>query len=151
MVTAYFIDTSALAKYYVPESGTRWLRRLLRPSAKPIVIVADTTPVEMFSLLKRKQRAGAITLATMTSARNNFLNHIQNRYLVVFLNSDRLKESRDLVDRHDLRTLDAIQLACALHATNLLAESMTFLSSDHDLLLAAQAEGFSIDNPNSHP
>lgn len=56
-----------------------------------------------------------------------------------------------LLDQHILRALDAIQLACAVYARDLLDEPMTVLSADNNLLLAAAAEGFGTDNPNNHP
>ncbi|MEP6988679.1 MAG: type II toxin-antitoxin system VapC family toxin [Chloroflexota bacterium] len=150
-MTTYFLDTSALAKYFLPEIGTYWLRQLLRPSVGHILIVADTTPLEMLSVLKRKQRAGRASVATVAAIRNNFLKHFEHLYLSVALDANRLKDAERGVMQYDLRTLDAIQLACALYARSLLSEPITFLSSDQDLLAAARAEGFGIDDPNLHP
>ena len=59
--------------------------------------------------------------------------------------------ARDLVNRHALRTLDALQLASALQATETLGAPMGFISADNSLLTAATAEGLAIDNPHFHP
>jgi hypothetical protein len=55
------------------------------------------------------------------------------------------------VDQYTLRTLDAIQLASAIQAVNVLSQSTTFISSDKYLLAAAVSEGFVTDDPNLHP
>lgn len=57
----------------------------------------------------------------------------------------------NLVDRYPLRALDAVQLACAVYASSLLKEAITFVSADKNLLSAASSEGFGIDNPITYP
>jgi len=53
-----------------------------------------------------------------------------------------LEVSGLLIDRHQLRSLDAIQLAGAI-----IARDMRFIASDKELLNAARAEGFDIWDP----
>ena len=64
------------------------------------------------------------------------------------------RKACDLLERHPLRAYDAVQLAAALEARRTLqavgSAAPIFLSADNRLLLAAQAEGFVTDNPNSH-
>jgi uncharacterized protein len=43
---AYFLDGSALAKRYVPEPGTAWVRAINAPSAGNTVLVARMMPAE---------------------------------------------------------------------------------------------------------
>ncbi|HXT37016.1 MAG TPA: hypothetical protein VN837_15685 [Chloroflexota bacterium] len=62
-----------------------------------------------------------------------------------------LDRARALVNRYPLRTLDAIQLASAHQAADVLGEPVTFISSDRDLLAAADADGLLNDNPLDHP
>jgi hypothetical protein len=62
-----------------------------------------------------------------------------------------LYSARQLVRKYPLRTLDAIQLACALRSSVVLKRAIVFVSADNNLLAAAVAEGFKIDNPNLHP
>jgi len=61
-----------------------------------------------------------------------------------------LDQARLLITRYPLRSLDAIQLASAIEAANLLREAITFVSGDNNLLNAAASEGFLTDNPNLH-
>jgi hypothetical protein len=60
-----------------------------------------------------------------------------------------------LLERYVLRAYDAVQLASAIEARRqlLVAETVgpVFLAADNRLLVAAQAEGFVVDNPNNHP
>jgi predicted nucleic acid-binding protein len=105
----------------------------------------------MFSLVARRQREGYISPSDADALRNDFLVHFEKQYLVVNLESPIFLQARSLVTNHKLRTLDAIQLASAIHAERLLGERLTFLSGDNDLLTAASGEGYIVDNPNAHP
>lgn len=61
-----------------------------------------------------------------------------------------LEAASALVERHYLRSMDAVQLGCAVVARDLLsAPDMRLIASDKDLLDAAQAEGFEVWNPAS--
>lgn len=65
-----------------------------------------------------------------------------------------LAEAANLVDRHNLRALDAIQLASALLAklTLTLQDSLMFVASDRRLLDAASKEGLATWDPSVvHP
>jgi hypothetical protein len=58
--------------------------------------------------------------------------------------------ARQLIFLHQLRTLDALQLASAIEASNFLEEPLVFVSSVRNLLKAATAEKFAVDNPYLH-
>lgn len=150
-MTTYFLDTSALAKRYLVETGSGWIKSFFLPTLNPVIVISELTPVEMFSLLARRQRERYISPQDSAAFRADFLVHFEKQYLVVNLESSILLQARSLVTNHKLRTLDAIQLASAVHAAHILGESLTFLSADIDLLTAATSEGFVVDNPNAHP
>ena len=146
-----FIDTSALAKRYLIEAGAPWVGRLTHPAAGNVIIIADVTTVEMSALLARRVREGTLPQASATLLLNAFLLHIESEYLSVPLDTHVLAQARALVGRHPLRTLDAIQLASAQRASIVLSEPLTFITSDHNLLAAANAEGLPTDDPLVHP
>ena len=150
-MSAYYFDTSALAKRYLVEIGSGWIKSFFIPTLTQVIIVSELTPIEMFSLLARRQREGYISPQDAAAFRADFLIHFEKQYLVVNVESSILLQARSLVTQYKLRTLDAIQLASAVHATNILGEPLTFLSGDIDLLNAASGEGFAVDNPNAHP
>lgn len=150
-MTALFIDTSALAKRYVIETGTKWMRSQTRPSAGNNVIIAGSTPIELFSLLARRQREGSIKANAAGRLRRIVLRHVKDEYLTIPLDEALLARARGLVIKHPLRALDALQLACALEASLILNVTMTFIGADNNLLAIAAVEGFSTDNPYAHP
>jgi predicted nucleic acid-binding protein len=109
------------------------------------------TTVEMFSLLARRQREGILTVSMMRRLGRAFLKHVKTEYLVFPLDDPLLSRARNILINRPLRTLDAIQLACAWEATVTLNEPLIFISADQNLLSIAGAEGFPTDNPNSYP
>jgi hypothetical protein len=150
-VTTFFVDTSALAKRYIIETGSAWTRSWIEPLAENVIVTCDLTPVEMFSLFARRERDGTLSPTRAAVLRQDYLAHVQNEYLSIGMNDVVLVQARDLVTRYLLRPPDAIQLASAMYATNWLNETMTFICADLGLLAAATAEGFTTDDPNVHP
>lgn len=53
----YFLDSSALAKRYLSEVGTVWVRDLVNPIAGHIIWIAEIAKVEVASALAARQRA----------------------------------------------------------------------------------------------
>jgi predicted nucleic acid-binding protein len=150
-LTTLFADTSAIAKRFVVEVGSAWVNSWAQPAAGNIVVISALAVVELFSLLARKQREGSIAAGDFINIRNDILLDVEKQYLVASLDEATLNRARNLVVSYPLRTLDAIQLACAIETTTTLGELMTFVSGDNNLLAAAAAEGFATDNPYAHP
>lgn len=146
----YFVDTSALAKRYLPESGTSWVRHWVRPSSGNIIAVAELARVEMFALLGHHSRSGTLDSNSLNILKSNFLRHLQAEYFVIPVDTQMLISASALADKYPVRPLDAVQLACASRAAVLLSRSIIFVSTDAALLEAAAAEGFATDNPNLH-
>jgi uncharacterized protein len=145
------MDTSALAKRYILETGSRWIKTQVKPSSINIVMISALTTVELFSLLFRHQRLGNLQPQSAQKLKKAFLSHVKKQYSVFKIDELTLQQARELVQRHPLRALDAIQLACAIEALSIIQQNITFISSDKNLLKAAIAEGFLTDDPNSHP
>ncbi len=150
-MSTFFVDTSAVAKRYLAEIGSAWVISWIEPPAGNVAVVAELTTVEMFTLIARRQREGTLSQPSATILQNDFLVHIETEYLTVPLDRSVLGLARTLTGKYPLRTLDALQLASALRATAILNEPMTFVSADRNLLNAALAEGFNVDDPNVHP
>jgi hypothetical protein len=147
----YYVDTSALAKRYLAERGSAWVLSWVEPPAGNIIIISELTAVELFSVLARRYREGALSSTNVAALQADFLFHLQNEYLTVPLDQVVLIRARQLVGQYPLRSLDAIQLACALHALTILQDTIIFVSGDNNLLSAAAYEGFTTDNPYNHP
>ncbi len=105
----------------------------------------------MFSAFARRYREKHLSAGDLARQRADFLLHVEKEYLTIALERQVLIDARDLVTKYPLRSLDAIQLASALRAAQLLAEPMTFVSADRNLLSVAATDGFGTDDPNVHP
>ena len=150
-MTNYFLDSSAVSKNYMQEAGSTWVMALVAPAAGHVIVISQLAIVEVSSALARKQRLAQISQVDADQNRVDFLRDVETLYLAMALDETVLRKASDLVVRYPLRTLDAIQLACALEATNTLGESFVFVCADNNLLNAASAEGFVTDNPYLHP
>jgi hypothetical protein len=150
-VSAYFVDTSALAKRYLKEVGSNWVISWIESIVGNTIIVADFTTVEISSLLARRVREGTLTLAVATRLENDFLLHMATEYRSIQCDVAVINRARVYPKQYALRTLDSIQLACASVAMIILGTKVTFVSGDIRLLAAATAEGFAVDNPNNYP
>ncbi|HEX5505653.1 MAG TPA: type II toxin-antitoxin system VapC family toxin [Thermomicrobiales bacterium] len=151
----YFLDSSALAKRYLSEAGTAWVRGLVEPAAGHAIWVAEITQVEVAAALAARQRApGGITRQERDRAVRLLLRHTLLEYRLVSTTPALIRQALDLTQRHRLRGYDAVQLATALAAHGaLLAAGLpgpTFVAADADLLAAARAAGLAADDPNLH-
>jgi predicted nucleic acid-binding protein len=155
MVNAYFMDSSALVKRYVVETGTIWIQTVASPSSHNRIIVARISWVELLSALARREREGSLALDQVTKAIQAFRYDWDTQYQVIGLDQTLVETAGQLIRRHPLRAYDAVQLASALKMLPLFASasltSLTFLTADDRLLAVAQAEGLLTDNPTRHP
>jgi hypothetical protein len=130
-----FLDTSALAKRYLAERGSRELRAGLKRAQ---IAVARITYAEMFAAVARACREGIIDEA----GRERIFAAVAEDFrelTVVEVRGSTLMSVPDLVRRHPLRGYDAVQLACAL-TLHRAGASVTFWSGDERLCQAARAE-----------
>ncbi len=59
-MSSYYLDTSALIKRYLGETGSIWIKNLVDLAAGHVIVVSDLTAVEVFSTLARRRREGTI-------------------------------------------------------------------------------------------
>lgn len=154
-MTAYYLDTSALVKRYVEETGSLWLRALLNASPRPSIILAHLVIVEITSALMRRVREGVVSEIEYTQAQNVFRADCLSQYDLVTAAGDVVDQANRLLETHPLRAYDAIHLAATVVSNHaLLANGLApliFVSADGRLNQAATAEGLAVDNPNAHP
>lgn len=153
---AYFLDTSALAKRYMIESGHIWVRSLCHGRASNSIYVAQVAQVEVIAALCRAQRERPprLSIARRDRLIASFRRHLR-QYNVVSLTPQVLTRAANLCRVHPLREYDAVQLASALQARDdALAIDVpppTFVCADTVLLGVAAAEGLAAENPSAHP
>ena len=155
-MTAYFLDSSAIVKRYLPEVGTPWIRQRCDPATGAAIVLGAITAVEVAAALAARHRAtGERGKVAHDDALALFLHHRDTAYDIIDLDRAILDQAIALPQRHRLRGYDAIQLATALAADRALRAAnlspLTFIAADRDLLVAARAEGLAVDDPNEHP
>jgi len=154
-VPLHYLDTSSVAKSYLPEAGSRWMNDLIE--AEPIVI-SSLVLVEVASEFGRRMRESVLTAAQRDAAYALFLQDTQ-RYLVLGLVRATVREAATLCltapPSLQLRTLDALHLVTARRAFGLArrrGQSIgALVSADQRLLRIAAMSGLPIMNPEDHP
>ena len=151
----YYADSSILVKRHIRETGTEWLRTLVSSGAGNTIITTQISIVEVFSAFNRRVREGMLGRDDYTALRADFTALCASEYQMLDLSAPVLEQACRLLERYPLRAYDAVQLAAALVANTTLLDAglpaLILLSADDRLLVAAQAEGLAVDNPNAHP
>ena len=155
----FFLDTSALVRLYVLESGWQWLRNLVRSAtAEPPTVqlcFCDLALPEAFSALRQiAQKPDAAARGVSRAALRQTLPRVRSDLLgaagfVAIPASACMPLAADLVERREIRGADAVHLAAALTARDTLAGSLpfTFVSHDAQQCEAAQREGLPVMTP----
>jgi uncharacterized protein len=144
----YYLDTSALVKLYVREPGTEQVLRLARGAAANQIAVLALAQVEIHSALRRRERAGEIASAAVIQLLERFHRHLEAVFLRQVITEATFDVACELVDRHGLFALDAVQLAGYLALrTSSGANTPIFVSADRQLLEAAEAESAPVLDP----
>ena len=135
-----YADSSALVKLYVPERGHDEIRAITST-----LVSAAITRVEVASALWRKHRMGELGAAdarTLTAAFEGDVEDPDGQIVLIAMTAAVLDTATDMVARHGLRAYDAVQLASAVDARELLVDIDRFAAFDVALRDAASAEGF---------
>ncbi len=153
-MTAYFLDSSALVKRYVPETGSAWIRALSAPNPGNSLFIARITWVEVRSAISRREREGSLTPTDATLIVQRFHSDLNNQYQVIELDSTLAETAGQLVGQYPLRAYDAVQLATVLRIQPAFSTTQStrliFLSADNRLSTVAIGLGLLFDNPNHH-
>lgn len=149
---SFLLDTSALVKYYHPETGSQWVLNLVRRE-QPHLLVSNLTVVEMHSALAKKYRCRAISFQAYQAAVDELVRDMdEGRFAVVELTSHVQTLAINLLKKHAptraLRTLDALQLAVAMDLKEH-GRLGTFVVADETLADVATQEGITAVNPET--
>lgn len=150
----YFLDSSALIKRYVTETGSAWVTNLIEPTSGNRIYVARITAVEVVSAIKRRERSGNLNANDAIVSLTRFRREIVGNYRSVDISARLISRAMNLAEAHALRGYDAVQLAAALEindqSQSLGWSSPMLICADLALNIAAVAEGLSVDDPNGH-
>lgn len=150
----YSLDTSAVVKRYVSETGSVWINTLCDPVSGNSLHIARITAVEVVSALARRHRKGDIDQASFDTLVARFQLDLRTQYEVVEIGPALVDEAMRFAKAHALRGYDAVQLAALSSVQTTLSKKQlplpTLVAADQDLLAAAIAEGFAVEDPNNH-
>jgi uncharacterized protein len=136
-----YLDTSALAKWYLDEPGSEAFAEWIQSEDEEIWI-SSLTVVEMRCLLARRRRNHEITAEQEELAFSTFQENVDRAFLFLQPVEDRfLKSARHLIDLLPdvpLRTLDALHLSIA---RDLPAERL----ATADAVMAEVAQGIKME------
>jgi predicted nucleic acid-binding protein len=153
-MAVYFIDSSALAKRYVSETGTTWVQALTDAASGNSLYVARITLVELVSAISRRRKNGDLTPAAAAAALSDLRADFASDYRVIEVTAALVAQAEALAEKHALRGYDAVQLAAAIQvgaAYMAAGQSVAMLvSADIELNAAGAAEGLGVDDPNTH-
>ena len=154
-MAAYALDTSALVKRHVRETGSAWVRSLVRAGTPHAIFIARITAVELVAAVTRRQRGGGLSAAQAGAILGHFHRHLALRYQVLELTPPLLADAMRLARAHGLRAYDSVQLAAAMEIDRRRRQAglgpATLVSADRELNAAATVEGLAVDDPNHHP
>lgn len=112
-----YLDTSALAKWYISESNSEQVSAYI--IELDIAFVSTLTKTEMRCLLARRKRMQEFDANVEAQIYATFLDDISQGHLVALKDEDKHFESAanliTMLPDHALRTLDALHLAIAQH------------------------------------
>ena len=146
-MSVYYLDTSALVKFYVREPGTERMLRLADPAGGHTFAVLGLARVEFRAAVRLRERTGDVTREVADRLIHSLDDHLGNTYLIQPITDLVIGEAVALLDRHILRAYDAVQLAGFILLRARLGRQATFVCSDRQLLKAAEDEGLTTLDP----
>jgi len=136
-----YLDTSALAKWYLNEPFSEQFEAFIR--AQPAAVISRLTVVEFRCLLVRRRRAGEITKTIESRVYSSFEKDIGGGFLQVYPVADEhVITALNLITRlgrYSLRTLDALHLAIAQAI-----RCLRLATADKSMAAAGKAAGLSV-------
>ncbi len=130
------MDTSALAKRYIREKNSEKVYHLVSQATE--ILVSSLCIPELFSALNRRLTEGVLNQEIYLKIKGNVLADM-SEVTVVDVSTPILNETIRCLERSSLRTLDAIQVASALHV-----KPDRFLSADARQCDAAKKFGLPV-------
>jgi len=145
----YYLDSSALVKLYIREIGSDRMLQLAARTAGHQLAVVSVAQVEVRSALRKLQRTGRISVRLADELLGAFQRHLESKFIRQVLTDAILDQACELLDRHSLTSLDAVQLAGYFAVRTTASAEPVFASADNELLAAAKAEGIPVFDPCS--
>jgi predicted nucleic acid-binding protein len=136
-----YFDTSALAKWYLPEEQSNEVEKYIQEHGP--VVISDLTVLEMRNLLARHRREGSLDPTSEIKVFATFEEDIRQRLLICQPLSDGLARGAvnllSVLPDLPLRMVDVMHLAIAKEI-----QTDIFATADSIMAAGAKAMGFSV-------
>jgi predicted nucleic acid-binding protein len=149
-----FLDSSAVAKRYITEQGSNWVRAALDPANENQIHVSLLAGVEVIAAITRRRREGSLDADAASAAIRELRDDFEFLYQHVAVNELVIERAMELAEKHGLRGYDAVQLAAGMTLNDrclTVGLGIAFVCADIALNVAATAEGLQVENPNLQP
>ncbi len=141
MKQVVYFDTSALAKWYLPDEQSNEVEKYIQEHGP--VAISELTVVEMRDLLARHRRDGGIDPNTEIKVFGTFEEDIRQKFLICHPLSDGLTRGAvnlmSVLCDLPLRMVDAMHLTIAKEI-----QTDIFVTADAIMAACAEAMGFSV-------
>jgi len=146
-VSAYFLDSNIIIKYYVEESGSDWVHALVDDPDR-LCVISEIAVVEVAAALARIRREKRIGRKRMVTSYAKFQEDLHdNRFLAIALNAEVLDRAAQIALLRVVKGYDALQIASAATAEYLGNFEIVFVSDDKQVIRAAQEEAMETAGP----
>ena len=132
-----YLDSSALVKRYVAETGSAAVDRLL--AEHPYAATSRLAYPEILSALHRKHRAGDFPARVLDRLVKAFESDWNKMFVLEFAD-ELLPAIKQAIRRHAVRGADSVHLVSAMWLRSELKEDVIFACADAKLLAAARKE-----------
>jgi len=139
-----YLDSSALIKRYLREVGSESVNAILL--SEKTVATSKLAYPEILSAFVRKHRAGELAQKPLRSVIGQFESDWKYFFIIEFHN-DLFPAIKVLIEKYPLKGADTVHLSSALWLKHSAREDVRFISSDLNLLKAAESEDLHVINP----
>lgn len=138
---ALYLDSSAMVKLYVPESGSIQTRTAV--DRADWCATSSLARVEVLGAVARAVRGARLATADAALIRQQALEDLE-AMTAVHVTEELVHQAATLAQRHYLRAYDAVHLASALFLASQVDHEVRFLAFDQNLQSAAHHERLTV-------
>lgn len=146
----YFMDSSAVVKYYVTEPGSSWVRNVVDTSSNSSLVTEICVP-EVAAALAQMRHSKRFGRKFMNETFTHFQHDLRRGlFFVQTVNSKIIERAATLALTYGIKGYDAVQVTSALIVEEQTGFQVFFVSGDGKALDVATAENLLVDNPFDH-
>ncbi len=146
----YYLDTSALMKLYIPETGSEIIEELFNGlSESETLATSYLTFLEVNSTATRLLKGRAITRGYYRRTLDQLAQDIAYyRVRVIPVQNELIDRAIPIAGEYSLRSLDAVHFASAIASGSLLSgHNLYMVSADREIMTACESYGIPAINP----